>query len=977
MPKVGVVIFGASTYDYHSELNNPRFANSAQLFVKTIGDPDIVPDCSVRSLNLYDQPARPSETLEKITDFVSEDFDTVIIYYCGHGDISRAFGEYRVFLRNSRRDRRHGTMLDVIGLIRDVERISAQKTIFFVLDACYSGSVISQEFMDAGGAEALIDRSLWETITQRGIAVFAATSGLDVALAKKSDKLSLFTGAFVHCLNNGIACQRDAKMLSWLDVRDEIVRSTRERLGQDAPVPKITSLDEKHGDVTRLPFFLNRAYMPSEKPAVTTEELYWRNLPDDAPLTVLHDFLAKFPDGIFAPLARALADRRIGRASDAELQEFLRYHPKTKFKKQIAARRKTLRLDRIQNGADVEALEHILAEDPEGEFINEVKQRIDVLARERAEAEAWACVETSSNPGELKQFLTLHPDGRFSQLARTRLDQLRATSGLEPPQPPGPPGAVGAIASSFAENWRRYAAVAALLLLGGVAAALIGGRKPLEHEARDGLARSEETERARLAGVTIEQQKALDAAGTSLEPLRIFVQQCNATACTVAQQARDRLAKAEEAERSRLAQMAAADRAALDAAGTNLGQLRTFVQQCTSSSCTVAPQARDRLAKAEEAERARLAQMAADRKALDAAGADIAQLRKFVQQCNANSCTVAPEARDRLAKAEEVDRARLAQIAADRKALDAAGTNLGQLRTFVQQCTANSCAVLLEARDRLAKADEAERARLAQIAADRKALDAAGTNLGQLRTFVQQCTANSCTVLLEARDRLAKADEAERARLAQIAADRKALDAAGANLGQLRTFVQQCDANSCSVAPEARARLTNAEEAAKRTLPVSFNTFVNYDIDQNDIEITHNIAYSDCLARCMATPDGKCVGFIFDKWKNSCYLKSNVGPLLQDPRYNAVIRTDQAWPVRATGRIETCIYHKSAMIGDALRSLSASSAASCQRDCESDQSCVAYTFHKADSRCNILGSVSDRTKEDPSSESGARMQNPC
>jgi hypothetical protein len=717
--------------------------------------------------------------------------------------------------------------------------------------------------------------------------------------------------------------------------------------------------------------------MPSEKPAVTTEELYWRNLPDDAPLTVLHDFLAKFPDGIFAPLARALADRRIGRASDAELQEFLRYHPKTKFKKQIAARRKTLRLDRIQNGADIEALEHILAEDPEGEFINEVKQRIDVLARERAEAEAWAGVETSSNPGELKQFLTLHPDGRFSQLARARLDQLRATSGLEPPRPPGPPGAVGAIASSFAENWRRYAAVAALLLLGGFAAALIGGRKPLEHEVRDGLARSEETERARLAGVTIEEQKALDAAGTSLGPLRIFVQQCNATACTVAQQARDRLAKAEEAERSRLAQMAAADRAALDAAGTNLGQLRTFVQQCTSSSCTVAPQARDRLAKAEEAERARLAQMAADHRALDAAGADIAQLRKFVQQCNANSCAVAPEARDRLAKAEEVDRARLAQMAADRKALDAAGTNLGQLRTFVQQCTANSCAVLLEARDRLAKADEAERARLAQIAADRKALDAAAADIAQLRKFVQQCTANSCTVALEARDRLAKADEAERARLAQIAADRKALDAAGTNLGQLRTFVQQCDANSCSVAPEARARLTNAEEAAKRTLPVSFNTFVNYDIDQNDIEITHNIAYSDCLARCMATPDGKCVGFIFDKWKNSCYLKSNVGPLLQDPRYNAVIRTDQAWPVRATGRIETCIYHKSAMIGDALRSLGASSAPSCQRDCESDQSCVAYTFHKADSRCNILGSVSDRTKEDPSSESGARMQNPC
>jgi hypothetical protein len=215
MPKLGVVIFGASKYDNHRELNNPRFANSAQQFLKTISDPEIVPDCSVTSLDLYDQPALPTETLVKITDFVSRDFECVIIYYCGHGDVALKAREYRVFLRNSKKNLRATTMLDVNGLINDVEGISSQKTVYFVLDACFSGAAI-EEFQDAGGTEALIERSLAQTITQRGVAIFAATSGNDVALTKKGDKLSLFTGAFVRCLKEGIPYKRDTQKLSWL-----------------------------------------------------------------------------------------------------------------------------------------------------------------------------------------------------------------------------------------------------------------------------------------------------------------------------------------------------------------------------------------------------------------------------------------------------------------------------------------------------------------------------------------------------------------------------------------------------------------------------------------------------------------------------------------------------------------------------------------------------------------------------------------
>ena len=946
MPKLGVVLFGASTYDNHHDLNNPRFANSAKQFMMTISNPEIIPDCNVTSLDLYDDPALPSETLVKITDFVSQDFDNVIIYYCGHGDVALKSREYRVFLRKSKKTLRNTTMLDVNGLINDVQGISAQKTVYFVLDACFSGAAI-EEFMDAGGTEALIDRSLCETITQSGVAVFAATNGSDVALARRGDKLSLFTGAFVRCLNEGIPYKPDVNKVSWLEVRDEIARSTRDRLGPDAPVPKIMSVDEKFGDVTRVPFFLNRAYVPSKKSRATTEELYWRNLPDDPPLSVLHDFLTKFPDGIFAPLARALADKQIRRVTAAELEEHLGYYPKTQFKRQIAVRLTTLKRACIQNCTDIAALEKIAAENPE--IANEARCRIDFIRRELAAVEAWERVKTSTIKADLEQFLEVYPEGRFNELVMARLAELSATSNNEKSWWVGLLGWVPARAPNFKENWRRYAVVVALLALGAAGALLMAGGN---------------------ASVNLQVlPKKLVAAGDDPVKLRAFILQCAAVSCPLEQEARDRLSKAEEA--SRRTQIV---EAALDAAGIDLAQLRKFVQQCDATSCAVAQEARARLAKAEEvARRTQIVETA-----LDAAGIDLVQLRKFVQQCDATSCVVAQEAHNRLAKAEDAERSRLAQVAqADRKALDVAGNDLAQLRKFVQRCTATSCTVVQEARDRLAKAEDAERARLAQIAqADRKGLDTAGTDIGQLRKFVEQCNAPNCTVAQEARDRLAKAEAAERARIAQIAeADRTALAAARNDLGKLRTFVQQCNASSCTAAQEARDLLAKGEDAARNSKLLGFNTFLNYDIDQNDIEISFDTSYADCNSKCQST--NGCVAFVFNKWKNACFLKSKVGPLIQDPRSDVVIRKDQAWPVSAKTKIGTCLYYKSSMIGEVSRSFASQSAPNCQSECEANQSCVAYTFRKADRRCSFFSSVSDRTRDDPTADSGSRMQNPC
>jgi hypothetical protein len=311
MRKLGVVIFGASVFDHHPNLDNPRFLRSAREFQKLFRENVVLADRRPRLLDLFDKPFSPSETIIKITDFVSSNLDTIVVYYCGHGDAPRD-REYRVFLRKSQRKRRSGTLLDIPGLILDIERISAQKQIFFVLDACFSGDVIRQmsEFMDAGGIDAIADRALQESLSHSGIAIPAATRGLDPALAKERDETTLFTGAIMSCIYDGIDLLRSQPTLSWNDIRDYVARTTRERLGSEAPVPKIISLDDRHGDITRIPFFYNKAYAPmvEEEPSATidskVELLYWLDIKDRKDPCDFGLFLRKFPSGVYVPLAR-------------------------------------------------------------------------------------------------------------------------------------------------------------------------------------------------------------------------------------------------------------------------------------------------------------------------------------------------------------------------------------------------------------------------------------------------------------------------------------------------------------------------------------------------------------------------------------------------------------------------------------------------------------------------------------------------
>ncbi len=130
------------------------------------------------------------------------------------------------------------------------------------------------------------------------------------------------------------------------------------------------------------------------------EVVFWESVRNSTNRVELEAYLAKYPDGTFAPLARA----RVAALAAAEA------------KRGPDAQREAEQKSRVPAPP---APERRAAVEP---------PRPDPRKSEQPGQEAlfWDSVRNSSNPAELKAYLAKYPDGAFAPLARARLDTLAA-----------------------------------------------------------------------------------------------------------------------------------------------------------------------------------------------------------------------------------------------------------------------------------------------------------------------------------------------------------------------------------------------------------------------------------------------------------------------------------------------------------------------------------------------------------------------
>jgi serine/threonine-protein kinase len=149
------------------------------------------------------------------------------------------------------------------------------------------------------------------------------------------------------------------------------------------------------------------AVAPSPPAAATTpsraqseqETVFWESVRNSSNPAELEAYLARYPDGAFAPLARArLAALAAAAAKPAPA-------PK------------------------------VAAAPPPERKPAPVESRPAAKAEANQEALFWESVRSSSNPAELKAYLDKYPEGTFAPLARARLDTLSVAAAKAPAEP--------------------------------------------------------------------------------------------------------------------------------------------------------------------------------------------------------------------------------------------------------------------------------------------------------------------------------------------------------------------------------------------------------------------------------------------------------------------------------------------------------------------------------------------------------------
>ncbi|MFK4500206.1 putative caspase-like protein [Bradyrhizobium japonicum] len=164
-----------------------------------------------------------------------------------------------------------------------------------------------------------------------------------------------------------------------------------------------------------------------------------------------------------------------------------------------------------------------------------------------------------------------------------------------------------------------------------------------------------------------------------------------------------------------------------------------------------------------------------------------------------------------------------------------------------------------------------------------------------------------------------------------------------------------------------------AAPVASPAPPIKYKSFNNRDINGGDYRTLQNVEADACIRECRAS--STCMAFSYDKWNRWCFLKNRVSELLLDPRSFTGVREDVATPSISNMSAKLEKFRSKVFLGDGYRSMRASSYDTCQSSCETDLSCVVFTFFRNKQTCNFFKTAGEYFP-DNTADSGIKSQTP-
>lgn len=253
----------------------PQCANSARKFRDYLNHDLSVPAGNI--LDLFDSNEAPSNQLDSIEewlatkapakDYSSKKISNLIIYYTGHAGFSRNDQSYFLATRKTRTGSEGATSIRYVDLASAIKRCALSVRRYYILDCCFAAASVLR--MQSELTE-LVKQRVEEASPDSGTAVLCSSAAKLVSIAPEGEEFTMFSGALLGCLQDGLA--GGPKALSLEDVEASVRKRIAAKFPNDAVRPELHAPDQSFGDPARVPLFPNILWQESLTNAETDNE---------------------------------------------------------------------------------------------------------------------------------------------------------------------------------------------------------------------------------------------------------------------------------------------------------------------------------------------------------------------------------------------------------------------------------------------------------------------------------------------------------------------------------------------------------------------------------------------------------------------------------------------------------------------------------------------------------------------------------
>ncbi|NKM36365.1 hypothetical protein [Rhizobium laguerreae] len=240
----------------------PQCRNSALDFNSYLQDElGLVADDDV--LDLFDSPQPPPGQITRLRKWISariegrkggsQEIENIIIYYGGHGGFA---GDQSFFLatRTTATDAEGATSIRFSDLSTAVKMAARGLRRYFILDCCYAGASVIR----MAQLPKIVEKQIGDALPGPGTAVYCASSAKLYAIAPPGERHTMFSGALLKFLRQGLVGHPE--FLSFDDLEVPVANYIIQTYLKDAVRPELHAPDQSAGDPKTVRIFPNKEW---------------------------------------------------------------------------------------------------------------------------------------------------------------------------------------------------------------------------------------------------------------------------------------------------------------------------------------------------------------------------------------------------------------------------------------------------------------------------------------------------------------------------------------------------------------------------------------------------------------------------------------------------------------------------------------------------------------------------------------------